>query len=148
LILMSPDGGREWQQAVLRTPGGEAPAGSVPLMVEGGNGRWLALGPNAAWTSPDGRSWRLGPGIAPQAAGDRVLAWAQTSAGFVAVGENVRPVGTRVLRAPVLWRSANGLTWQRLGASQLDLPSGKGRVVALRWAAARGRVLMVAGEVA
>ncbi len=148
LILMSPDGGREWQRAVLRTPGGEAPAAAVPLMVAGGSGRWLALGPNAAWTSPDGRSWRLGPGIAPLAGGDRVLALAQTSGGFVAVGENVRSRGTGELRTPVLWTSADGLTWQRLGASQLDLPSGKGRVVALRWVAARGSVLMAAGEVA
>jgi hypothetical protein len=148
LILMSPDGGRRWRQTVLRTPGGEDTAGTVPLMVAGGDGRWLALGQDAAWTSPDGRSWQLGPGIAPLAGGDRVLALAKTGGGFVAVGENVRPQGRGVARTPVLWISANGLTWQRLGASQLDLPAGRGRVVALRWVAARGSVLMIAGEVA
>jgi hypothetical protein len=147
LILMSPDGGRTWRQTALRAPGGEDTAGSVPLMVAGGNGRWLALGQDAAWTSPDGRSWQLGPGIAPLADGDRVLALAQTGGGFAAVGENVRPRGPGVVRTPVLWISANGLTWQRLGAGQLDLPAGKGRVVALRWVAARGSVLMIAGEV-
>ncbi|HYB85643.1 MAG TPA: hypothetical protein VEC76_02240 [Streptosporangiaceae bacterium] len=147
LIVMSSDGGRRWHRTVLRTPGGGDTAGTVPLMVAGGNGRWLALGQDAAWTSPDGRSWQLGPGIAPLADGDRVLALAQTGGGFAAVGENVRPQGPGVVRTPVLWISVNGLTWQRLGADQLGLPAGKGRVVALRWVAARGSVLMIAGQV-
>ena len=63
LVLTSPDGGRTWQPAVLRAPAG----GGMPLMVAGGHGGWLAVGPDAAWTSPDGRSWRLGPGVAPLA---------------------------------------------------------------------------------
>ena len=46
----------------------------------------MALGPHAAWTSPDGRSWRLGPGVAPLAGGDRVQALTQTPGGFAAVG--------------------------------------------------------------
>jgi hypothetical protein len=144
LVLTSPDGGHTWESAVLRTPAG----GGMPLMVTGGHGRWLAVGPDAAWTSPDGRSWRLGPGVAPLASGDRVRALAQARAGFAAVGANVRPVGDDLVRTPVLWVSANGLTWQRRGAGQLDLPAGKGRVTGLRWVAARGGVLMIAGEVA
>ena len=150
LVLMSPDGGRTWRQAVLRAqPGGPAAGpGAVPLMVAGGPGRWLAVGPDVTWLSPDGRSWRLGPGIAPLAAGDRVQALARTGGGFVAVGENVRLLGAHVARTPVLWMSANGLTWQRQGPSQLGLPAGKGRVLALRWVAARGGVLMIGGEVA
>jgi hypothetical protein len=144
LVLTSPDGGRTWQPAVLRAPAG----GGMPLMVAGGHGGWLAVGPDAAWTSPDGRSWRLGPGVAPLAGGDRVQALAQTPGGFAAVGENVRPVGDDLVRTPVLWTSADGLTWQRRGAGELDLPAGKGRVAGLRWVAARGSVLMIAGEVA
>ncbi|HEY1343728.1 MAG TPA: hypothetical protein VGF54_01925 [Streptosporangiaceae bacterium] len=144
LVLTSPDGGRTWQSAVLPAPAG----GGMPLMVAGGHGRWLAVGPDAGWTSPDGRSWRLGPGVAPLAAGDRVRALARTSAGFVAVGANVRPLGGDLVLTPVLWMSANGLTWQRRGAGQLHLPAGKGRVTSLRWVAARGSVLMIAGEVA
>jgi hypothetical protein len=116
-------------------------------MVAGGQGRWLALGPDAVWTSTDGRSWQLGPGIAPLVSGDRVLALARTSGGYVAVGKNLHPHGSGIVRTPVLWMSANGLTWQRRGASQLDLPAGKARVVALRWAAAHGGTLMIAGEV-
>jgi hypothetical protein len=144
LVLTSPDGGRTWQSTVLRGPAG----GGTPLMVAGGHGRWLALGPDAAWTSPDGRSWRLGPGIAPLTGGDRVQALAQTGGGFTAVGENVRPVGAELVRTPVLWTSANGLTWQRRGIGQLDLPAGKGRVAGLRWVTGRGSVLMIGGEVA
>ena len=105
LVLTSPDGGRTWQSAVLRAPVSRG----MPLMVAGGHGRWLAVGPDAAWTSPDGRSWRLGPGIAPLVSGDRVRALAQTRGGFAAVGENVRPVGDDLVRTPVLWMSANGL---------------------------------------
>ncbi len=148
LVLMSPDGGHTWQPAVLRAPDGGSMAGAVPLMVAGGPGRWLALAPDAVWTSPDGRTWELGPGIAPLASGDRVKALAQTPGGFVAVGENVHRQGAAAVLTPVLWTSANGLVWQRRDASQLDLPAGRGRVVALRWAAARGGVLMIAGEVA
>src|SRR5262249_28501725 len=70
LVLMSPDGGRTWQSALLHAPRGGATAGAAPVMVAGGGGRWLALGPSAAWTSTDGRSWRLGPGIAPLVSGD------------------------------------------------------------------------------
>ena len=144
LVLTSPDGGRTWQPTVLPAPAG----GGMPLMVAGGHGRWLALGPDATWTSPDGRSWRLGPGIAPLAGGDRVQALARTRDGFAAVGENVQPLGSDLVRTPVLWLSANGLTWQRWSADQLDLPAGKGRVTGLRWVAARGSALMIAGEVA
>jgi hypothetical protein len=148
LVLTSADGGQTWQQAVLRVPGGApAGAGAVPLMVTGGQGKWLALGADATWTSADGRSWRLGPAIAPVAPGDRVRALAQTGTGFLAVGENVHLRGADVVRSPVLWTTSDGLTWQREGAAQLRLPSGKGRVVALRWAAAYGSTLMIAGDV-
>jgi hypothetical protein len=144
LVLTSPDGGRTWQPTVLPAPAG----GGMPLMVAGGHGRWLALGPDGTWTSPDGRSWRLGPGVAPLAGGDRVQALAPTRDGFAAVGENVQPLGNDLVRTPVLWLSPNGLAWQRWSADQLDLPAGKGQVAGLRWVAARGSVLMIAGEVA
>ena len=128
--------------------GSQVAGGGRPLMVVGRHGRWLAVGPDAAWTSPDGRSWRLGPGIAPLASGDHVRSLAQTRAGFAAVGANVRPASDDLVRTPVLWVSANGRTWRRRGAGQLDLPAGKGRVTGLRWVAARGGVLMIAGDVA
>ena len=117
-------------------------------MVAGGHGRWLAVAPDATWASAGGRSWQLGPGIAPLAGGDRVRALVRTRGRFAAIGENVRLRGKNVVRTPVLWLSTNGQTWRRRSASQLRLPAGKGRVLALRWAAAHGNTLMIAGEVA
>ncbi|HCU91597.1 MAG TPA: hypothetical protein DHU96_02090 [Actinobacteria bacterium] len=149
LVLTSADGGRTWQPAVLRVPpgGAAAGAGAVPVMVAGGHGGWLALGPGAAWTSPDGRSWLLGPGIAPLADGDRVRALARTGSGFVAVGENAASIGQAPVTSPVLWTSADGLTWQRMSASQLRLAGMAGQVINLRWAAAHGSVIVAGGDV-
>jgi hypothetical protein len=47
-------------------------------------------------------------GIAPLVSGDRVLALARTSGGYVAVGKNLHPHGSDVLRTPVLWMSTTG----------------------------------------
>jgi hypothetical protein len=148
LMLTSADGGQTWQRAMLQVPGGAMTgAGAVPLMLAGGQGGWLALATDASWTSTDGHSWRLGPAIAPVIAGDRVLALAPAGTGFLAVGENVQFQGSGVMRSPVLWRTSDGLTWQRESTAQLRLPSGNGRVVALQWVAARGRAVMIAGNV-
>ncbi len=152
LVLTSPDGGRTWQPAVLRIPAGGAAAGAaaVPVMVAGGRGGWLALGPDAAWTSPDGRSWLLGPGISPLADGDRVRALARTGSGFIAVGQSQNPPGTPgqgPTTAPVLWTSPDGLTWQRENAGQLQLPGRGGQVINLRWVAAHGSVIVIGGDV-
>jgi hypothetical protein len=149
LVLTSTDGGQTWQRDVLKLPGGPtAGAGAVPLMVAGGPGRWLALAAGASWISADGRTWRPGPAIAPVAAGDRVQALAPTATGFVAAGGNAHLQGTEVMRSPVLWWTGDGRTWQREGAAQLRLPSGKGRVAELHWLAANGSAVMVAGDVA
>jgi hypothetical protein len=149
LILASADGGRTWQQATLRIPGGGTAVGAeaVPVMIAGGYGGWLALAPGGAWTSRDGRAWLLGPGIAPLSDGDRVRALARAGSGFVAVGEKASPHGLDPGTSPVLWTSTDGLTWQRRGASQLQLPGRGGHVVALRWVAAHGRAVLVAGEI-
>jgi hypothetical protein len=149
LMLTSADGGQTWQRDVLPMPGGAmAGAGAVPLLVAGGRGSWLALAAGASWTSADGLAWRPGPAIAPVAAGDRVQALAATASGFLAMGGNVHLQGTRVVRSPVLWWTSDGRAWRREAAAKLPLPSGKGRVTALHWLAARGSAVMIAGDVA
>ena len=81
---------------VLRAPAG----GGMPLMVAGGHGRWLAVGPDAAWTSPDGRSWRLGPGVAPLAGGDRVQALAPDTRRVRRRGRERAPAWATISCAP------------------------------------------------
>ena len=148
-FLVSADGGHSWQLAPVHAPGGAAPSpADVPVFVTGGPGGWLALGNGAAWTSQDGRAWTLapGPGISPLEAGDRVLGLARTAAGFVAVGENV-PGGNLAKSGPVLWTSANGLSWRRLGGSGLHLAAPGGHVLLLSRVAARGSDVIITGEV-
>ena len=50
----------------------------------------------------------------------------------------------------MVFLSANGITWQRLGAAQLHLPghAGAGRVLDIRYAAAYGNQILIAGDVA
>jgi len=161
VILVSADGGHLWQRAVLRVTAGDQglppptpraaagalrPASAVPVMAAGGRGRWLVLGPGFAWLSLDARTWRAVPGVTPLAAGDRVIALARTSGGFIAVGENVSGRGVKTSRAPVLWVSGDGLTWQRLDAARLNLAAAGRQVVKLRWVASRGHSIVIAGE--
>ena len=50
----------------------------------------------------------------------------------------------------MIFRSANGITWQRLGAAQLHLTAntaGAGRVLDIRYAAAYGNQILIAGDV-
>jgi hypothetical protein len=68
----SADGGRTWHVAPLRVPdGGQAPLGHQATLLAGGRGGWLAIGPQAIWTSQDGTAWTLaaphgiGPGQQP-----------------------------------------------------------------------------------
>lgn len=144
LFLVSGDAGRTWRVAAVGGP--PAAPGAVPVLAAASHGEWLALGEDAAWVSPDGRSWTTAPGIAPLFSGDRVLALAGTGSGFLAVGENVSPAGGALERTPVLWISADGVSWRRRDAGQLHLRA-RGRAGALRWVSGHGRVLVIGGEV-
>ena len=115
-FFVSADGGVSWRVAAVRAAGGgRAPLGYPATRVAGGPGGWLAVGPQAIWTSRDGLSWTLAAthGIAPQLPGDSVGTITNTASGFVAAGGNATQA--------VVWISSNGVSWQRLTAAQLEL---------------------------
>jgi serine/threonine protein kinase len=120
---VSADGGKTWHLAPVRLPdGGQPPLGYLAPLIAGGPHGWMAEGQNAIWTSPDGQSWTLAAthGIAPREPGDMIDVITSTADGFLAAGqEKTSDGGTEA----VVWTSHDGLTWQRITASELRLAS-------------------------
>ena len=146
-FFVSADGGRTWALGTEQAAGGGDPAPGHPAtLIAGGQGQWAALGPSAIWTSRDGMAWTLASaqGIAPLRDGDQVNVLRRTAGGFLAVGENVPP-GDPAAAGPVVWTSANGVNWRRLGAAQLHLKAGGGTAGALTSAAVAGKNIVVSG---
>ena len=144
-FFVSRNDGRSWAMGSVRTPdGGEPPPGHAARFVAGGQGEWIAVGPGSIWTSSDGQTWTLTPlaGM-PLRPGDQISVLRRTATGFIAVGANV-PGGDQAKSSPVVFLSADGISWQRLDASQLRLPSGTGRVLSIRYAAAEGSLILIA----
>jgi hypothetical protein len=144
-FFVSRDGGSTWRLSAVRAPGGGAPAPGHPAqLIAGGSGDWLAVGPQAVWTSRNGQSWTLSSssGITPADTGDQVWVLTQTAGGFLAAGQNAAE-GTAVI-----WTSRDGVHWQRMTAPQVLLPAGGGRVLTINYAAARGPGIVISGEVA
>jgi hypothetical protein len=137
-FYVSTDGGRTWSMGHVRTPdGGPPPPGYAARFVAGGHGAWVALGPSSIWTSPDGRIWTLSSTAGlPLRPGDQINAVKRTATGFIAAGS----AGS----TPLVFLSANGTTWQRL---QPHLNAGTGRVLDIRYAAAYGNQILIAGDV-
>jgi serine/threonine protein kinase len=114
-FFASTDGGATWRLASVHAPGGgPAPLGHVASRLAGGPGGWVAVGPQAIWTSPDGLNWTLAAthGIAPQLPGDQFLVLTNTAQGFLAAGEAAAVGGGT---QAVIWTSRDGLTWQYAG---------------------------------
>ncbi len=112
-FFVSSDGGKTWRLAPLRAAGGgkgvQVPFGHQATLLAGGPGGWLAIGPQAIWTSPDGTSWTLTSthGVSPQLPGDAVWVITKTATGFLAAGKgNAAGGGTQA----VIWTSRDGLT--------------------------------------
>jgi hypothetical protein len=147
-FFVSLNDGRSWAMGSVRTPsGGEPPPGHSAHFVAGGQGQWVAVGPGSIWTSTDGRTWTLSPSAGmPLLPGDQISTLKRTSSGFIAVGANI-PGGDQAKSSPVIFLSANGTSWTRLDAARLHLPAGAGRVLDIRYAAARGKLILVAGDV-
>ncbi len=146
-FLVSTNAGASWRLAPVRGPGGgQPPVGYPAVRLAGGPGGWLAVGPQAIWTSPDGLSWTLSAthGIAPMLPGDYMWVLNSTSDGFLAAG--VSAAGTGAEQA-VIWTSRDGLTWQRETAAQLRLAGPGQRVQSISYITSRGDDTVMSGTV-
>ena len=146
-FFVSGDDGRTWTMGTVKTAdGGVPPPGHGAIFVAGGQGAWVALGPGSIWTSADGKTWTLAPGTGmPLRPGDRVNAVARTAHGFIAVGASV-PGGEAARSTPLIFLSANGISWERLDAARLRLAAGNGHALDLRSVAAAGQQILIAGD--
>ncbi|HTX25551.1 MAG TPA: hypothetical protein VME19_00890 [Streptosporangiaceae bacterium] len=142
-FYVSADNGQTWQ---LGTVQGDPPPGQAATVVAGGSRGWVAVGPTAVWTSQNAHDWLIRPQL-PQLAGDKITTLTATGTGFLAAGTNV-PGGDTAKASPVVWLSANGSTWQRLGGAQLGLAASSGQVTGITGAAANGGVIVLDGTVA
>jgi hypothetical protein len=140
-FFVSGDGGQTWTLGTEQAAGGGQPAPDHPAtLIAGGPGRWVAVGPRSVWTSTTGTSWTLrsARGITPVQAGDQVTVLRQTATGFLAAGRTASG-------GPVLWTSANGVSWRRLGPDQLKLTApGDGTVGPIIAAVASGPTTLIA----
>jgi hypothetical protein len=145
-FFVSTDGGATWRLASVHSPGGgPVPLGHVASRLAGGPSGWVAVGPQAIWTSPDGLNWTLAAthGI-PQLPGDQLLVLNNTAQGFLAAGEAaVTGGGTEA----VIWTSRDGLTWQRKMAAQLGLTALGATAQGIVYAAAHGPDTVISGGV-
>jgi hypothetical protein len=146
-FFVSLDDGRSWNLGgVTSADGGSPPPGHAARFIAGGSGAWAAIGSHSVWTSTDGRAWTLTSATGlPKRPGDDVTVLKRTGGGFIAAGASM-PDGNR--SSPVIFLSADGRRWTRLGAAQLHLASGRGQVRDIRLAAAAGKLILVAGDVA
>jgi hypothetical protein len=142
-FFVSTDGGASWRLASLHGPGGgPPPLGHLASRLAGGPGGWVAVGPQAIWTSPDGLNWTLAAthGVTPMLPGDQLLVLTDTAQGFLAAGEAAAGGG-------VIWTSRDGVTWQRKTAAQLGLTAFGGTAQGIVYAAAHGDDTVISGGI-
>lgn len=140
-FFLSPDSGATWRLAQVREADGAQPSlGHAATRIAGGPAGWLAVGPQAVWTSRNGLSWTLAAvrGIAARP-GDQVQALTATASGFLAGGAE----GTQ----GAVWVSHDRINWQRLPATRLGLAPGEA-VRDISAATSRGPDTVISGTVA
>jgi serine/threonine protein kinase len=149
-FFVSTDGGQSWRLAPLHASAGgqpgQAPLGHQATLLAGGPGGWLAIGPQAIWTSQDGTSWTLAStrGISPQLPGDSVWVITKTADGFLAAGKGNAPGGGT---QAVIWTSRDGLTWHRTAAAGLGLAGPGEAVQSISYATFHGTATLISGAV-
>jgi hypothetical protein len=145
-FVVSSDGGASWQVAPVRGQGSQSLLGHPAALLAGGQGGWVAAGQQAIWTSQNGLSWTLAAthGISPQLPGDSVWVITRTARGFLAAGTGVAGRGAT---QAVVWTSADGVSWNRMTASQLGLPAAGETVRSISYATWRGDDTLVSGQV-
>jgi len=123
-FFISQNDGGSWSLATESAAGGGAPPpGHVARLVAGGQGEWVAVGPDAIWTSTTGAAWTL---MSTTGLPDSVTVLRRTSSGFIAAGGNA------------VYLSATGATWT-------ELPGPYG-VIDIRYLAADGNTVLLAGD--
>jgi hypothetical protein len=140
-FFVSDDNGASWQLASVQAPGGGQPSlGHAATLIARGPKGWLAVGPQAIWTSKDGTSWTLAAahGITAGQAGARVQVLTDTANGFLAGGT----AGDQ----GAIWISRDGMNWKQLTAARLGLAPGE-TVRDISAAAARGSDTVISGTV-
>ena len=147
-FLVSANAGASWHLAPVQAPGGgQAALGHPATLLAGGPGGWVAVGPQAIWTSPTGLTWTLAAthGITPQLPGDSVWVINKTSGGYLAAGTGHG--AAKGQHTGVIWTSRDGLTWQRATAAQLGLAAPGETVQNISYVTWRGNATVIAGAV-
>jgi hypothetical protein len=148
-FFVSANGGASWRLAPVYAAGGQkvqAPLGYPAARLAGGPEGWLAVGPQAIWTSPNGLAWTLAStkGITPMLNGDGMWVLNSTSDGFLAAG--VAASGNHSTQA-VIWTSRDGVTWQRKTAAQLGLAGPGETVQSISYITSHGTATVISGQV-
>ena len=147
-FLVSANAGASWHLAPVHSPGGgQAALGHPATLLAGGPGGWVATGPQAIWTSPNGLTWTLAAthGITPRMPGDVVWVLNKTSTGYLAAGIGKGPGQEQ--HTGVIWTSRDGLTWQRATAAQLRLAGPGETVPSISYVTSRGNATVISGAV-
>ena len=148
-FLVSANAGASWHLAPVQAPGGgQAALGHPATLLAGGPGGWVAVGPQAIWTSPTGLTWTLAAthGITPQQPGNSVWVINKTATGYLAAGTGAGPGAGQ--HTGVIWTSRDGLTWQRATAEQLGLARPGETVQSISYITSRGNATVISGAVA
>jgi hypothetical protein len=146
-FFVSSNGGATWRLAPVTAAGGGQPAlGHPAARLAGGPAGWVAVGPQATWTSQNGLTWTLAAthGITPMLPGDNMWVLNSTSDGFLAAG--VAAAGGHTTQA-VIWTSRDGVTWQRKTAAQLGLGAPGETVQSISYITSRGPDTLISGQV-